>query len=429
VLFRPIRTIVLSCAAASAVVLSACSSGSSSPGAGSSPAATSSAAPAAAAGSPIQILTVNTLDQPAANQPEGVAAEQAAVLAINNSGGIKGHPVKLTVCNNDFNPNGSVACARQAATGPYVAVVGGWYIPGDAQAVPIETAADIANIGMTATAQIDATAGNWFPIDGGVFTGYPAVGSILKQYAPSVKRVAVVQTDVPNSTAAAALVTRGLAFAGLQQAGTVTVPFAATDYSSYAAKIQQDKPDAVAFVTSGDQGTAMLKAMAQLGIDLPFVAPGQGYSASAVSAIGPMAAKGLFFSYNLPPGDTSNPGVARFLSELGAGATAGIQNASPTQITGASFESWLAVHLFAQVAAGITGPVTRASVLTAMEKAKDVDMFGIEPPYTAPPGPDPGWPRIAADHVYTLKIVDGVMQLETPSEQPIHILQQGFRAG
>jgi ABC-type branched-subunit amino acid transport system substrate-binding protein len=239
----------------------------------------------------------------------------------------------------------------------------------------------------------------------------------------------VVQTDVPNSTAAAALVTRGLAFAGLQQAGTVTVPFAATDYSSYAAKIQQDKPDAVAFVTSGDQGTAMLKAMAQLGIDLPFVAPGQGYSASAVSAIGPMAAKGLFFSYNLPPGDTSNPGVARFLSELGAGATAGIQNASPTQITGASFESWLAVHLFAQVAAGITGPVTRASVLTAMEKAKDVDMFGIEPPYTAPPGPDPGWPRIAADHVYTLKIVDGVMQLETPSEQPIHILQQGFRAG
>lgn len=428
-LFRPVRAIALSGAVAAAISLSACGSSSSTSTASGSPSASGSAGATAATGSPLQILTVNTLNQPIANQPEGVAAEQAAVLAINKSGGINGHPIKLTVCNNDFNPNGAVACARQAATGPYVAVVGGWYLPGDAQAVPIETASGIANIGMTAVSPVDATAANWFPIDGGVFTGYPADGTILKTYAPSVKKVTVVQTDLPSSTGAAAMVTAGLKFAGLTQAGTVTVPFATTDFSSYAAKIQQQQPDAVALVTSGDQGTAILKAMAQLGMNVPFIAPGQGYNATAVSAIGPMASKGLFFSYNLPQGDATDPGVAQFLSELSAGSAAGIPNTAAAQVTGASFESWLAIHLFAKVASGITGPVTRASVLAAMKNASAVSMLGIEPPYSAPPGPDPALPRISADHVYTLKIVNGLMQLETPGEQPIHILKLGFRLG
>ena len=153
----------------------------------------------------------------------------------------------------------------------------------------------------------------------------------------------------------------------------------------------------------------------------------QGTSASGVQAAGAIASKGLFFAYNLPPTDTSNPGVAQFLSELAAGQSAGIANTSTAQVTSASFESWLAVHLFANVAKTISGPVTRASVLAAMQKAKGVDMYGIAPPYTAPPGPDPQLPRISADYVYTLKVVNGQMELASPDETPIHILKEGFR--
>jgi branched-chain amino acid transport system substrate-binding protein len=427
--FRPIRALALSCAVASSLVLSACSSSGSSGGgaASTAPAAGSTASAAAATGTPIHIITTNSLDNPIANQPEGVAAEQAAVLAINKAGGINGHPIVLTVCNNSFNPNGSVACAREAATGSYVAVVGGWYIPGDVQAVPIETAAKIANIGMTAVAPIDATAPYWFPIDGGVFTGYPSVGSILKQYDPSVKSVVVMQDDNPNSTGAAALIDKGLTFAGLKLGGTVTVPDAATDLSSYAAKIQNLHPDAVAFATAPAQAVAMLKVMGQLGLDVPFVATAQDTPVPGVVAAGAIASKGLFFSYNMPQSDTSNPGVAQFLAELTAAHSSGVANTSPSLITAASFESWLAVHLFANVAKTISGPLTRASVLAAMEQAKDVNMYGIEPPYSAPPGPDPQLPRISADYVYTLKIVNGELQLASPNETPIHILQEGFR--
>ena len=428
--FRPIRALALSCAVASSLALSACSSSSGSSGGGAAstaPAADSTASAAPATGTPIHIITTNSLNNPIANQPESVAAEQAAVLAINKAGGINGHPIVLTVCNNSFNPNGSVACAREAATGNYVAVVGGWYIPGDAQAVPIETAAKIANIGMTAVAPVDATAPYWFPIDGGVFTGYPAVGSILKKYDPSVKSVVVVQDNDPNSTGAAGLIDKGVTFAGLKLGGTVTLPDTATDLSSYAAKIQKLNPDAVAFATAPAQAVAMIKVMGQLGIDIPFVGTAQDTPASGVEAAGPIASKGLFFSYNLPQGDTSNPGVAQFLSELAAGQSSGIADTSSSQITSASFESWLAVHLFANVAKTISGPITRALVLAAMEKAKDVNMYGIEPPYSAPPGPDPQLPRISADYVYTLKVVNGEMQLASPNETPIPILAEGFR--
>ncbi len=422
--FRPKRALALSCAVAAALVLAACSSGSSGGGASSTASADAAKAPT---GTPIHIITINSLNDPIANQPEGVAAAQAAVLAINKAGGINGHPLDLAVCNTSFNPNGAVACARQATTGNYVAVTGGWYIPGDALAVPIETAAKIANLGMTAVTPGDANAPYWFPIDGGVFTGFPAVGSMLKKYDPTVKNVVIAEDADPNSAGAAALVAAGLKFSGMKLVGTVTIPDTATDLSSYAAKIQRLHPDAVALAGAPAQGVALLKVMGQLGLDVPVVGPAQDTPASGVSAAGAIGTKALWFSYYLPQSDTANPGVTQFLSELAAAGNAGVANTSASMITSASFQSWLAVHLFANVAKTISGPVTRASFLAAMQRVKDMSMYGIEPPYSAPPGIDSQLARISADYVYTLKAVNGQMELATPNEAPINIFAAGFR--
>lgn len=422
--FRPKRALALSCAVAAALVMSACSSGNSSGGSTSKASADPAKAPT---GTPIHIITINSIDNAIANQPEGIAAAQAAAMAINKAGGINGHPLDLAVCNTSFNPNGAVACARQATTGDSVAVVGGWYIPGDALAVPIETAAKIANIGMTAVTTGDANAPYWFPIDGGVFTGFPAIGTMLKKYDPTVKNVVVAEDADPSSAGAAALLDQGLTFAHLKLAGTVTIPDTATDLSSYAAKIQSLHPDAIALAGAPAQGVALLKVMGQLGMDVPVVGPAQDTPASGVAAAGVIGSKALWFSYTLPQSDTSNPGVALFLSQLAAAGSAGVANTSTSMITAASFQSWLAVHLFANVAKTIRGPVTRASFLAAMQKVKDENMYGIEPPYTAPPGPDPTLPRIAADYVYTLQVVNGQMELATPDEKPINIFAAGFR--
>ncbi|HEY1282473.1 MAG TPA: ABC transporter substrate-binding protein [Acidimicrobiales bacterium] len=370
---------------------------------------------------------MNTSDQPQANQNEAVAAAQAAVMGINARGGIKGHPLVMDYCNNKFDPNQSVACARQAADGDYVAVTGGWYLPGDAGAVPIESAANIANVGMVPVALVDVQAPNWFPVEGGVYAGYPGIASLIKKYHPEVKKVAIASTDTSAATNSVNLTIQGIDFADLQYTSNVKIPFTATDYAPYAAALKSDGADAVIIVLSGEGGVALLKAMTQIGFTPLVSGPSSVYNSKDLAAVGPIATNGLWEGFTVPEGQKDNPGIARMYKELAAAEKSGVKDSSASEVTGYSINAWLGMQLFEKVANGIQGDVTRASVLEAMKNAKNVDLDGVVPAYSAPPGPDPAVPRVVNDQVYGYKLVNGEMQLVEPNEQPIRILQQGFR--
>src|SRR3984957_18683229 len=118
-----LAVILLAAGAATACSSSGNSSGTSSPSV-SPAAATSAATGSTATGSAIQLMVLNTENGPEANSPEDVAGAQAAAMAINASGGINGHQVKIISCNDQFNPNVAAQCGRTAATDHVVAVVG-----------------------------------------------------------------------------------------------------------------------------------------------------------------------------------------------------------------------------------------------------------------------------------------------------------------
>src|SRR5579864_943917 len=98
---RPAVSVAVA-AIATAGVLAGCSSSSktSSPPSSGSSAGSSSTAPALS-GTPITVEIITQLSGGAGAelQPELVNGANAAASAVNASGGIQGHPLKVTVCD------------------------------------------------------------------------------------------------------------------------------------------------------------------------------------------------------------------------------------------------------------------------------------------------------------------------------------------
>src|SRR5689334_10523783 len=97
---------------------------------GSSSSSSAAAAGAAAAKSPIKVMIIAVLSNPAFSDPEAATAAQAYVKEANASGGINGHPIDLEVCDSNLDPNKETACFQKAVTDHVVAVVGSFLLFG-----------------------------------------------------------------------------------------------------------------------------------------------------------------------------------------------------------------------------------------------------------------------------------------------------------
>src|SRR5437764_1365104 len=86
-----------------------------------------SAIPATAkkpSGTPVTIGFLNPDQGPVASAQKG-QGERAAVARINANGGIKGRPLKVSVCHTDATPEKVIACANRFVNEHVVAVMDG----------------------------------------------------------------------------------------------------------------------------------------------------------------------------------------------------------------------------------------------------------------------------------------------------------------
>src|ERR1700730_967872 len=97
-----------------------CSSSSSS--------SSSSSTSATASKSPIKVMIIAVLSNPAFSDPEAAVAAKAYVKDANASGGINGHPIDLEVCDSNLNPNQETTCFQKAVTDHVVAVAGSFLL-------------------------------------------------------------------------------------------------------------------------------------------------------------------------------------------------------------------------------------------------------------------------------------------------------------
>ncbi len=126
---RKSRQIKLAFLAAAALGVAACGSsdGTTEPAGdattvpAAAPEATAGAAPT---GTPIKVMTVTTLNAAGPTYKNIANTAEAYAKYINARGGIAGHPLEVTVCDEKFDPAVATTCARQAVEEKMVSIVG-----------------------------------------------------------------------------------------------------------------------------------------------------------------------------------------------------------------------------------------------------------------------------------------------------------------
>jgi branched-chain amino acid transport system substrate-binding protein len=400
--------------------LAACSSSSSSSSSSASSAASpatsaasASAAPAAteaagtpATGSPVTIGTIVPVDNPVESYPDLVAALRAGALDLNAHGGIAGHKIVIDFCNSNGTANGETSCATKLVSDHVAAAVGD-LTPFSPDTTSILNAGGIPEIGIVPETQPgEFNSPNVFIFDGGPAYDYAAMPILAKQVG--LKSIAIVggdnaANDPINSLSQVTAASQGIDFKGI-----VTLPLTTpADFTPYAAQVQKLNPDLVSIPETEPNVIGIMKAMTSLGADSHYSINNTILQNSDYAELG-SAANNLYIVGRIPPFSAASefPGLQHFIADMKAEQATGDSAADISTARAMAVEPWLGLYALSEAMKGAT-TVTPASITTAMNSAKDLNMQGIIPNWTpSTPGPK-NYTRVSMAYDYFIKVENG----------------------
>jgi branched-chain amino acid transport system substrate-binding protein len=320
-------------------------------------------------GAPVIISMLADINAPSVGFEfqEAITGANAAVGAVNKAGGVHGRPLKLIICDGQGNPNTETACANTAVSDGTVATVG------DADFInptaPILQPAGIAEIMDNPASPVELNNPVSFPVNGSAFLGVFGQLLLAKDYIHATKISVIANgpsasvTETNAKTAATAM--------GMSVVNTITLTGNETDLTPTVEAAAANGSQAFILLMPPDNAASVISAMKQNDIaaapDTIALTPAQ------VKAFG-SAASGIYEVDYFPPISLGLPGTKLYVKQI----TAYDKNAV---LDTTSTIPWLAVHMFANVANSLP-TVTRASILKAMTDAKNLNTYGLIPPYS-----------------------------------------------
>jgi ABC-type branched-subunit amino acid transport system substrate-binding protein len=301
--------------------------------------------------------------------PSGEVASgaKAAAAAINASGGINGHPVVITVCDSKGvqDVSSATTCANNLVANTATVAEVGDYNANQQQINTILAAAGVPLIGPNPVSSSAFTSSNSFP-----FMGLEGAGltTVLQHFG--AKSISVAYTDVPAAAQAVTFGNLVLAPYNQKVLQGIPVPLTATDLTAEVTQAAKGdgaglalEPSQLAqWLTVAKQGNFTTKVSASAGSLTPPTLKSLGSNANNMYLTG-----GLPFATN-----TKLSGIQKFQSEMK-------QYEPSALVDEPSLNAWLATWGFAQVARGMTVPITRASLMTAMGQLTNFNIFGLLP--------------------------------------------------
>ncbi|GGJ41071.1 ABC transporter substrate-binding protein [Streptomyces brasiliensis] len=348
---------------------------------------------------PIKIMSIASFESATYSVPQLQTAIQASVDAVNKSGGIDGRKLKVSFCNDKFDPNETTACGQRAVSEGVAAVVGGM-TPHTGALAPILEAAKIPFIGPGGgDGIVEGEKPAFYPINAGSSAFVIGAGRLaVERGGPNV---VVIPMDVGSSRAAVDLAKQGIERAGGSMT-QVIAPATSADFNPTALKALDHKPDGIVLTASGDTATRIVAALRENGFKGPITGPASIVNPASIKALGNKAEGIVLAGRGLPASYTENKMIAEFNTEVHA-----IDPDAP--IDDISLNGWLSVRALPGIMSGHV--ITDGkSVIDALAKmSKPVDLFGIYPDYPGLGGTPPHkeFPRVAVFEVQPSTIKDG----------------------
>ncbi|MEU7814340.1 ABC transporter substrate-binding protein [Pseudonocardia sp. NPDC049154] len=347
-------------------------------------------------GATLELFQIGPIESQTASLPMLQTGAQAAVDEINAAGGVHGKQIKLTTCNDRYDANEALRCAQEGARGDAVALVGSLSNFG-AQVLPVLEEAGLPSIGADAITPVDAQSTANYLFDPGVpaFAGMPFVAA----QQMGATKIASIHIETAGTATTQSYFDLGAKAAGVQNVAVYEIPADTLDYATYIA--QATAAGAQVFVSSmsPEANLKLWKAIADAGSPIKVVASAGTVSEAVITEAG-AAAEGSYVVAGTPDANPTNP--------TGQAFTAALQKYSPgTASSGLGLRAWASVHLFAEVAGGIQGDVTRESLTAALNQVDGLDFLWIDGLSFAKPGPIAELPRIASATVFPSRIQGG----------------------
>ncbi|EXU64384.1 hypothetical protein Z951_30955 [Streptomyces sp. PRh5] len=352
----------------------------------------------AANGSPITILATSAVNSNLASLPQFFDVAQAYAKAVNAKGGVGGHPLRITTCDNQASPNPTVACARQATSDKAVAVVG-FAIVSPAY-LKLLSDAKIPWVPGVARSPLEFTDSNSFPVTIG--SDFSKVGGVALAAKAGCKTVSVITN---SNFVAQAKQLRRLAKAQDITMKIVTYPSNASDAAPYVSQLKGS--ECLLIGDTSDQFTAQLGvALAQSGVKFDQII-GQPTLTSELVSKNPVVWEGALIASTVT--DKKAPEWSKFDAAVKEYVTTD-QSKHPAQQAQPTWVSMAVITNALREMVGQHKKVTAVGLQTELKTTKVADSDGTGPMLNfMQTSPVPGSPRLFAPEIGISAVKDGAV--------------------
>lgn len=326
--------------------------------------------PNEATGEPVKIGLITEGGSEAIGS-QSALTETGAQIAVDYAneylGGIGGRPIELFICGNQATPAGAQDCGNQAIEEGVVAVTLPFTGFGEATA-PVITGAGIPYLTGSGNSAAELTAPGAFALTG----GYPGTLGAFAQHAKDegFKKFTMIVIDVPSATQAAQAL-GGIVFgnAGVEFEVITAAP-GTPDLTPQLQSAIDGGAEAIGLTGDVTFCTSFLQAYQTLGLDVPKYVIGPCVDKTVIDSLGDVLA-GSFLATN-SSGDSAD-------ADLYAGMLAKYapdEDIDPDPIVSAGVSAGVsAVMNLVRAMEGITGDITKDTVMAQMKAAKDVPLW------------------------------------------------------
>lgn len=357
---------------------------------------------------------------PAANLQMRVTGVKAAVLGINESGGINGRPIELVTCEATDAPSGE-QCARDLIDADVVATVGDGNLIAEAASTALLNEAGIPQIDPFISTPEALASPNVFLLGPGSPVNF--AGVVQGMHIRGQKSFHQFSGSLSTSQNSVNSTTKAAEFYGIEIVGDRTeIPVSAADYSPFVAAATDVAADVQLAILGPSQVDLLMQVADQLGEKLTLGLSQGVFNQDQIDQFGESVLEGSTMAFTVPPLTAADqfPVVQQFLDENAAYyASSNDERAAPGKVSSIAFNAWLDVVAFQQVVTGMD-EISAATVLDAMNTVEDIDL-GLTHPWTPSAEGAPGFERSSYPWLYISTIEDG--QIKLVQEEPIDGLE------
>ncbi|HZB39443.1 MAG TPA: ABC transporter substrate-binding protein, partial [Ilumatobacter sp.] len=328
---------------------------------------TAEATGAAPTGDPIKVMTVTTLNAAGPTYQNIANTANAYAEYINARGGIAGHPLEVTVCDEQFDPAVAATCARQAVEEGMVSIVGSFTFFAES-IVPVIAESSITWFGACCPiTPSELTSPYSFNIGNQPMYAVGAVKKAVDDGCQNINAVIIDGAQIFIPPMENAMANLGKTFGDV-----IILPPTAQDYSAEVAQATTDA-DCVIGIISETPYITWNTAWTQSGTEARQYGP-QG-NLNEISAAGNEEATDGDVIVGMYPDISTDPWAEYrvALDEAGLDLTEQDYNSL------GGMGTWAAYVGFTQIAEGIEGDITAESFYEAANTTSSLDLNGMVP--------------------------------------------------